>query len=54
VTVFRRHDSAADGSEIDCIPFAAMPTHVVQFGFALPAGGHILGAGYALRVAPPG
>ena len=52
LTVFVRQEQRA--GKVSCAPLSRMPTRVVEFGFVLPAGGRVVGEGYALRVVPPG
>jgi hypothetical protein len=37
-------DDDVEGS-VDCVPFDQMPTHIVNFGFTLPANGHVIASG---------
>jgi hypothetical protein len=41
--VFVRQERGA--RKVSCAALSRMPTHVVEFGFALPAGGRVVGAG---------
>jgi hypothetical protein len=43
--VIERKEAVPNPLLVDCVAFSMMPTRVVNFGFTLPAGGHVLASG---------
>jgi hypothetical protein len=50
LTVFRRKEYVAHPQTLDCVAFWMMPTQTVDFGFTLPADGHVIDSGCAAAV----